>query len=425
MKKLMLIIVVFSFLFPIQATDVDFYSEIKLGTWWLKTERFYDDSIGLIFDTNAIDSSIDTSTNYAYDSLSPFYDNTWYPVGYVGFQFKADRFEGCIEFGVEYSLYDVELYGSTTTRYVLQKRKYTPKVNKWYATWHIVDILSLKIGQDYTPATFFQSNKSLWYELDYANIGCLYTGPKPMFHLSLHDRNSLFELEVAALKTDTALFLDDNVTYDQTAEVKTPKIEFAGNLNLDKDFFAINCKLAGGFQKYTNVTFNPAKPADSVKTDIKSYVFGADLGIKLGPVFFIGDVFYGQNLGPYGVLVGDPFGFHRVSTYMHVYFPIDTAVEWGEPTEFTNSKATQISGILKFKPLDWLSFEGGYGVSLGKHEFKQWDDIWDPTHAWYFQTELKIVDQITITPELGQYIYGPKIGFGRKLYWGFLIGAEF
>lgn len=425
MKKLIFLIALFTLPFSSKSADVDIYSKLKLGAWWIKTERFYDDSIGLIFDTNTTTNEIDTSIDYADDPLSPIFDNPWYPAGYTGFRFISDKFEGCIEFGIIYSVYNVELHGTVSKRYILQNRKYSFLINKWYATWHINDYLSLQIGHDYTPVNFFQSNKALWYELEYTNIGCLYTGPRPMFQLSVHDDNSLFEFKVAALKTDTTLFLDNNIPLDHTGETKIPKIETSVSCNFDKDFFAFNGKLASGFQQYGNISFNTSIPADSVRTKVNCFLVGADIGITLGAFTLIGDLFFGQNIGSYGVLVGDPFGWYKLDPYMQVYFPKDTQETIDAEWKFYNSKATEISGVLKVKPLDWLSFEGGYGIVLGNHEFEQWNEIWDPTHSWYFQSVLTIFDQISFTPEAGQYIYGPGIGFGKKTYWGLLLGAEF
>lgn len=425
MKKVLFTFALFTLVTLTIAADVDVYGKLRLGTWWVRSERFFDDSIGLIFDTSS-NNSIDTSVNYASDSLSPFYDNTFVPSGYAGVLFKANQFEGCVEFAVLYSLYDVELHGNTTTRYILQKRKYAPIVNKWFATWHMTDMLSLKFGQDYTPTTTLKSNKALWYELEYANIGAIYSEPKPMFELSIHDPNSsLFECKVAAVKTDTFLFLDDNLLYDHTGETKVPKLELSVSGGFEGDIFGINGKLVGGFQRYSNVTFNPEKVKDSVRTDVDCFVFGADVGMKLGMVGLQVNMFTGQNMGPYGILVGDPFGFHQLDPYMQVYFPKDTQVHDTMPWEFFNSKATQLGVAAIIKPTEWLKVEGGFGMALGNHEFKAWKDMWETTISWYIQSELKIFEQLLVTPELGQYNYGPRIGFGRRLYWGCLIGVDF
>jgi hypothetical protein len=425
MKKLIFLAALFALTFSSNAADVDIYSKLKLGAWWIKTERFYDDSVGLIYDTNTTNNTIDTSIEYADDSLSPIYDNPWYPAGYAGFKFKSNNFEGCVEFGILYSLYNVELHGNTTTRYILQNRRYSFLINKWYAAWHINDIFSLQFGQDYTPVNFSQSNKALWYELEYANIGCLYTGPRPMFQVSLHDRNSIFEFKLAALRTDTTLFLDNKFEYVLTGETKIPKIETSVGFNIDNDFFAFDGKIAGGFQQYSNVSFNPHLAADSVRTKVNCFIVGADIGISLGAFTLICDVFYGQNIGSYGVLVGDPFGWHKLDPYMQVYFPKDTQATFDSEWKIYNSKVTEILGVLKVKPLDWFSFEGGYGIALGNHGFKPLNELWDPTHSWYSQCVLKPFDQISFIPEAGQYIYGSTIGFGRKTYWGLLMGVEF
>ena len=85
----------------------------------------------------------------------------------------------------------------------------------------------------------------------------------------------------------------------------------------------------------------------------------------------------------------------------------------------------EIAGILKIKPLEFLSFEGGVGIVMGDHEFSPYSERFNDALAWYFQTELTVLEMMKITPEIGQYNYGPLKWWGRYFYWGLNTGIAF
>ncbi len=92
-----------------------------------------------------------------------------------------------------------------------------------------------------------------------------------------------------------------------------------------------------------------------------------------------------------------------------------------------NSKGfKQCAGILRYKPLDFLAFEGGFGFQTVEHEFEYFNIIWHDRYAWYFQIEATIAEVLTLTPEVGQFFMGPDDNNGgRYLYWGFMSKFEF
>jgi hypothetical protein len=75
--------------------------------------------------------------------------------------------------------------------------------------------------------------------------------------------------------------------------------------------------------------------------------------------------------------------------------------------------------------LESLAFEGGIGFVSGKHEWAGLQLKFHSTFAWYFQTEMTFFKMVKVTPEIGQYDYGPSWGFGRYFYWGLNTGIEF
>ena len=88
-----------------------------------------------------------------------------------------------------------------------------------------------------------------------------------------------------------------------------------------------------------------------------------------------------------------------------------------------NSSATEIAALLKFKPCNFLGFEGGVGIIFGNHEFENYDKWFHNTLAWYFQIELNVFEILKFTPEIGKYDYVPYSG--RYFNWGINTGIEF
>lgn len=436
MKKLMITTsIIIGFLVSHnEAGDVDFYGSINLGAWWLKYERFYDDVIytekDTIWDTiNWIPVDIIENNIYGGDTL-PGTNANFLPFGWFGCKFRADRFEACVEFGVDKNIRDVVVHGNATVFRVLPQKNLGIYLRKWYFVWYINEYFDLLAGQDYSPANLFgASNQVFWDWNSFVNMGCLYTSRRPMIQFSAHDPDNRIEgkIAVAMVDTTTIWYHNSATLFDEyEREWKIPKLEGSFSLNLETNSIGIRFQCAGGFQTYKSVFYSDELPLEEQKTDITSYVFGADIGLKLWNLIHVSyDVFHGQNIGCYGVRAGDPFGFWRRSIYNSLFYPIDHG-QSDEEDRIKNGNTTAMCVIAGFRPKDFLFFEAGGGTLFGNHEYEEFKNSWThKTYAWYFQTELTAVDKITFTPEIGQYVYGPKKGFGRYLYYGMKTGIEF
>lgn len=435
MKKLLVISTLLAaFVLPYKAAaELDFYGSVNLGAWWLKYDRFYDDvidslCIDTIWDTVTwIPDSIIKEPVYGSDTLPGTIAN-FLPFGKFGCKYKADRVEACIEFGLDRNVKDERIYGNETKFYVIKQENIGLCLRKWYFTWFINDYFEFLAGQDFSPTNLFgASNQAFWKGTSFSNIGALCTGLRPMLQISIHDPDKKIEGKIAATLVDTTTILYDNSAslfdiYER--EWKIPKFEGSFSLNLDWEAFALRFQCAGGYQTFKSVYYTSSLPLDSLKTDVNSYVVGGDIGLKLWNLFTLSyDVFYGQNIGVYGVSIGDPFGFWRTSNYSSAFYPINIK---NSSERLLNGKATAMCAVLGFRPAEIISFEAGFGTVFGKHEYELYDILWTQnSFAWYFQTELTVVDKIKFTPEIGQYIYGPKAGFGRYLYGGLRTGVDF
>ncbi len=104
-----------------------------------------------------------------------------------------------------------------------------------------------------------------------------------------------------------------------------------------------------------------------------------------------------------------------------------------------SGQAFETALVLSVKPWDFLSFETGLGGIIGDHEYVKYRERWEKilpdakiwpfnkftSMAWYVQAEATIFEHMKVSPEIGQYIYGPFLGFGRYLYWGFNTIVDF
>ena len=173
MRKYLLLIVIASFAVSLSAADFDLYGKIAFGAWWMKTERFYDDSVGIKIDTGL--SPPETTTILAVDSI-PLNISNFVPFGTLGVKFTGGRFSGCVEMGVEMNTYDSKLAGSPTFLQSYSKRNFFIKMQKWYAEWYISDNFTFLLGQDITPTFFSPSNQMFMGGRGLHSTGCLSTG---------------------------------------------------------------------------------------------------------------------------------------------------------------------------------------------------------------------------------------------------------
>lgn len=439
MKKILLFIIILFFTVSSKSGDFDLYGNIGMAGWWMRSERFYDDSVEAI---DTIYTSTDTTIIFRWDKDSiPMIASIIKPIGKFGGKFKSDRVGGCIEIGVQINSYDFHLSGvSASLLPDYQKRSFWFYLRKWYVEWYINDYFTFLAGQDYAPTNFFPSNHAFNGGTGLNNVGCIYTGRYPMFKFSAGNQLGIEEptgiswaVKAAVIKIDTSVieyFNKSGHDVKYHCETKLPKLEGGASLNFERNIFALNVNVAGGYQTYTSVIYKANIPEKNARLSVHSGVVSADLGIKIGMLKVAVDALYGRNIGAYGVWIGDEFGWWRIADFMRPFFPIHTPVldSNGIPTgdgEMRNGIAFAIAGMINVKPMDFFALEFGGGHVRGEHDWEPYNDRWDPTYAWYFQVEAEILEHLKLTPEIGQYIYGPHRGFGRYFYGGFNFGVEF
>ena len=430
MKKLVTVIIALIIVLPLKAADFDLYGRVAPAAWFTKRERFYDDSIGV--DTVSGDAIIES------DSLPLYYCTLW-PFGEIGFKFDSDRMSVRAEVGVRQSLYSGYISGATSPKFRVREL-WSLYAKHFYLQLYVTDWMSLLLGKTESPACFFASDQRFYGGTSFRNSGALYTGSNAMIQFAFgNDLSSAeaapvfsWEAKAAAVKIDSSvvrLYGEDNVI----SNAKFPKFEGSFEAQLAKDFFTVGLELAGGFQQYLLAYRGGQLEFDRDNLPVNSYVLGYDVGVKVGPVSVAYNWAWGQNLGAYGVEISNPFLWRQapvpglqdvlVPTVVDIFYPkhleiIDTTGMGNNYWKLKHGKAIQMCAILNIQPLEWLSFEGGYGYIHAEHDEPGLDTTWEDTHAFYGGARCKVADILEINPEFGRYTYGNKPGFGRITYWG-------
>lgn len=443
MKKLLVVLAIMTDILLIPGADIDMYGKINMGIWYFSPERFYNDTIQTPIDTTVGKDSMDIIIS------------SWAPYGTFGVKYKLDRFAGCIEMGTHMNMYDSKFYGSATTARFQRKVSDYIIMEKWFFEWYINDIFTLLLGKNFAPTNFFPSNQMFLggenglRGYGFNNVGCLSTGASPMVQLKIKSPNEKLVGKIAVIKTDTTIISIREIlngTDSYKCNVKIPKLEGGLKYNIEKGIFSTYGNFAGGYQVYESVLLQKAAtiPKDSCYLTIKSYVVGGDVGIAVGPVFLAVDGLYGKNIGVYGAFVGDKFNFWSereakgerpyINKYMAVFYPNhDSTMTTDSITGVTSTvwnyynsrSAIAFAFILKVIPTKWLALEGGFGMVFADHENEELMEGYHNTLAWYLQVDLKVFDILKITPEIGRTDYGPRVGYGRYLYWGLNTGIDF
>lgn len=395
------------------AADFDFYGTIQMDAWWIRMERFYE---------GTIDTSINGDTVFKDDSI-PVVTSSLFPEGKFGIKFNKDRFSGVVEFGIHNNVYRGLLARDVFTREYLKKRKNALTLRKWYAECNLTDFFTLTVGQTYLPGCFIVSNQAFFGGNSFLNSGCLYTGQHPMFQITLGDPDGMFQGKLAFCQSDTFSLAanEANDDYKYVGETKLPKIEGSLGFKLEKGIFSVDTRVAGGFQKYGFVGMNRVIPEKEARTTVEAFVLGFTGAFKVWWFSPSINLFYGKNLGIYGVYVGDAFRWWQESDYIRIFFPSFDPLK----NKMNNGTALEMNAVLNIKPMDLFSVEGGIGYVTGDHDNAAFSHLWNPQVSWYGQTTFTFFEVLDITAELGQYVFGPYFGGGRYLYWGTAMTAEF
>lgn len=146
------------------------------------------------------------------------------------------------------------------------------EVRKLWGEWKFAGA-RLKVGQDYTPVY-----------MDYCleEYGGLSGGRRPMIQLTFKG------FKIAAIQPRAKKFGTSGVA----ARTPLPKLEASYNKDIDNFSFEV----AGGINAYELVGQNKTYK-------INAYILGLGAELRLNRAYFAGNIYTGQNLTPYGMII--------------------------------------------------------------------------------------------------------------------------
>ena len=454
--------------------NADFYGNISFGTWWSKESDFTDSII-----------SVDGTDTIMGEDPSPAANMDVMPFGILGIKLAKEKITCGFELGIGRIIYDFNFFQSMTSgNFLVKKKDFFVRFNKFFADWNINDHFALQIGQNVTPANFSTSNQALFGGNGMNNCGVLEDGARPMMQfMAKQTIGGAVQLsgKVAAIMVDTMLMtlptdyrikdttVLDSISGQQVAKsiiianqvkeenknlkanVQIPKLEGSFDFSLTYHLIEYTLHAAGGFQQY-DIIYKP--PINYLgeniypKTTLQSYVWGVDNSVSVGMASIAYTCAGGKNLGIYGINIGNPFKWRGAveSDLVNIFYPWarragtgaseETGVVWSagdivdhdlakSARTLDNSYALEMAWIGRLKPWEFVAAEGGYGLVKASHDDETRKIWWHDTHAWYGQVELTIANVLVITPEVGYFMYGPRYAQGDLIYGGMNARIKF
>ena len=335
MRKLFVLIAavafVAAFTAPAFAAEWSFYGSARITTFW-----------GANSDERAPTGDDDTDLNHTLQGNSR-----------IGANVKAGEITGQFEYGT-----------GVNTRIIWGEYD--------FGGWQ------LGLGQTYSPVNFFASNQVFGSDNDMLNYGGVYGGRNPMVRAKFGG----FQVALLQPGKNTGGLEGDlrDLAVDEGLEV--------GNVDTDVIFPKIEARYnmsMGGFLVEVGGGWNTLDAVAEVEGDeeeetIDSYIVYLGGKYNAGPFYFGGDVFWGKNIGNYGMLVeGNAFAT------LDEDGDVEDCDSWG------------FLAVVGFTMNDMIRFEGGYGQAEHDANFESEDEV----VSYYVQATINIAKGFFIVPEIG------------------------
>jgi hypothetical protein len=261
-----------------------------------------------------------------------------------------------------------------------------------YGTWNFGPG-TIKIGQDYTPTTFWPSNQVWGTDNDLIGAGDPYDGRQPQIALSVGG----FEIALISPHTVIPAGYRSNSTsvstvtvggVDYTAVTTTPQVlgsvettfpKIAANYKFKTDMFYVN-----GFAGYNSFIIESNFGRDET---FNSGILGVNFGVTPGPFYFKSTIFYAMNPLEYGL--------SELGSGVAVNVAIDTA---GNIT-VDDVKSWGVLGVVGFAINDMLALEAGWGMT--EYELDVSHSSSSTDMSYYANAVINLAPGFFVVPEIG------------------------
>jgi hypothetical protein len=390
MKKFTIIALVVAitavFAVSAMANEWNLYGSARMATYW--TSQDYGDQ----FKTPANTSGDDVFGRSSIENLQ------WNLQGNarIGATVKGDMISGRFEYGT----------GGGNAN-----------IRRLYGVWHFSEGWGLKVGQDYTPITFFLSGQVFDTDNGLLQVGNAYGARKGQVAVEGKMGPGTFKFatitpEASTLNASSIVITDPvlvevapgqfvvttpGVTSTTTTEVTLPKLEASYQFNLSD---AMSLHGFVGFNNYKLYWLAPT-PAGTIDNskNVTSYVLGAGADLNFGPFFVKPQVSWYRNGASAGWL-NTKLGLGAIN---------QTQTPFLSETENDVVDVDSLMAMLAFgfKPTETLGLEAGVGYLASESDSYQID----PTRSVKFKnTYMEYYLQAVITMAKGVYLI-PEVGY--------------
>jgi hypothetical protein len=235
----------------------------------------------------------------------------------------------------------------------------------------------LGVGQHYTPLNFFYSNQVWDGDYDLLFNGGVYNGRRAMV------QGKFGSLKIALVQPVTNNILGfDN----QDTDVVIPNLQASYKFKVA----GLSLDIAGGYQTYDVTDSNDDDES------IDSYIIAIGGTYNMGPFYFAGNYWMGENVGNLG-MVNTESPFPAIAGYQAgeaVYDPVGGDLLDNDGWGFILCAAFTLS--------DMLRFEAGYAMNSFDYDDADKDD---DTYSYYLQATITFAKGVFIVPEIGKIDY--------------------
>ncbi len=218
------------------------------------------------------------------------------------------------------------------------------------------------VGQTDSPLNTPLSNQVYDADENLNHYGNIYAGRQPMLQLSFGG------FKIAAVSPDT----DSLGIANAEDEIRIPKIETSYQYNFNNGHVIANA----GYNSY-----ELTDPATSADHDVDSYIVGVGGKVNLGRTFIAGNIYWGQNTGPYNFALNvDDMPVFTTSTLI-------------------DSDAFGYMLVAGLKLDDMFSFEAGYGYAEAELDSSAVKE--DNVASYYINATITLAPGVFFVPEIG------------------------
>jgi hypothetical protein len=357
MKKLTIIAIAVAlaavFAVTASANEWNLYGSARMATFW--TSEDFKDRGDDVFGRDSVD-----------DLQWDFQGNSR-----IGATVKGDMISGRFEYGAS---------GGNAN------------IRRLYGVWNFMDGWGLKVGQDYTPITFFLSGQAFDTDNGLLFVGNAYGARKGQ--VAVEGMGFKF----AAISPERTALQFDGAVGTTTTERRFPKIEASYEFKLSD---AMSVHGFAGWQFYQQLWTAIDDATLAVlqrEEDITSYMVGAGADLGFGPFFVKPQVSFYQN--------GAAAGWLNRNLGLNTALPLQVPIINATTNSVVDVDTLMAMLALGFKPTETLGLEFGVGYV---------DTMSDPSNGieyentymeYYLQAVVTLAKGVFLVPEIGYRAYG-------------------